>query len=215
MDAGIQKKLLTFFSKYTVKQYKKGEVLIRQLENPEGLFLLTKGIVRMYSVSEDGEELELNVFKPYSFFPVGWLINSTQNRYYFDAITDAEVYIAPKPQALAFLHQEHEIVFDLLSRMYKGLDGYFMRVGTLLTGAAYYKTIAEIMISARRFGESGRGNTFHVKLTHHQIASRTGLSRETVTREIRKLQKKGIVSYEGEQLTIIDISTLEEELSSS
>ncbi len=216
MGSSAQDKLNTFFSQFTRKVYKKGETLIRQNAIPDGVFYVHAGIVRMYTVSRDGEEQELNVFKDNSFFPIGWLINSTENKYYYEAVNDVEVYIAPKAEALAFLQKEHDVLFDLISRIYKGLDGYFMRVSTLLAGVAYYKTIAEIVISSHRYGEKVPGQkSYSVKLTHHQIASRTGLSRETVTREIRKLQKKGMVTYQGDQLTILDMGQLEEELSES
>lgn len=208
MELAVQQKLEEFFKRYTQKRYKKGEILIRQYEIPEGVFFLTEGVVRMYTISKDGEELELNIFKPYSFFPVGWIVAKTENKYYFDAVTDVVVYITPRTNMLALLKKEHDILFDLVRRIYLGLDGYFMRVEMLLKGAAYYKTIAEIVISAHRHGH-------HLKLTHHQIAARTGLSRETVTREIRKLQKKGIITYESEHLTILDIELLEKELAES
>ena len=212
----VETKLKTFFQEHTSKKFKKGEVLMRQQEMPEGIFFLSEGIVRMYTVSQDGEEYELNVYKSPSFFPVGWLINSTENRYYYEATIDCTVYIAPKNEFLTFLYNNHDIIVDLLKRVYHGLEGYFLRMETLLAGVAYYKTIAEIILSTQRFAEPASApHSHHVKLTHHQIASRTGLSRETVTREIRKLQKKNLVTYEGDQLTVRDLRLLEEELSNS
>ena len=213
MRAHVETKLKQFFEKYPHKKYRKGEVLLRQFEEPEGVFFITHGNVRMYTVSQEGEEYELNIYKAPSFFPIGWMMNNTENRYYYEAISDVELYIAPKHEALDFITTQNDVLLDLASRIYKGLDGFFMRMEALLAGVAYYKTIAEIIISIRRFGEqSNSRHSFHVKLTHHQIASRTGLSRETVTREIRKLQKKGMVAYEGDQLTVLDIRKLEEEL---
>ncbi len=212
----VETKLKTFFQNHTSKKFKKGEVLMRQQEMPEGIFFLSEGVVRMYTVSQDGEEYELNVYKSPSFFPVGWLINSSENRYYYEATIDSTVYIAPKNEFYTFLQSNQDVIFDLLQRVYRGLEGYFVRMETLLAGVAYYKTIAEIIISTQRFGEpAATPRSHHVKLTHHQIASRTGLSRETVTREIRKLQKKDLVAYEGDQLTVLDLQLLQDELSNS
>ena len=75
---------------------------------------------------------------------------------------------------------------------------------TLLGGNAYHKVVNELLIQEKRFGK--------VELTHSKLASLTGLSRETVTREIQKLQKKKIIKYKGWKLKIINSEKLNQEL---
>lgn len=211
MDKKVEEKLQRFFKKHTKKSYKKGEYLIKD-KPPEGVFFLTKGIVRMFSVSKDGTELTVNIFKPFSFFPVGWIINNTPNKYFFDALTPVDVIVAPKQDFKKFIEKNHDVSYDLLKRIFKGLDGYFMRMESLLSGEGYYRTVTGLLLHARRFGEEKRGAPLTVPLTHIQLAKLTGLTRETVTREMKKLQDKGVVTYNGKTLIVNNIDVLEEEL---
>ncbi len=205
MDSEIQQKLLTFFHTFPQKSFKKNQVFLSPNKKPEGVFLLTKGTVRMYSLSKDGTELSINLFKPLSFFPMGWALDVSANNYYFDSFTDVTVFIAPKEKTIHFLKQQPEIVWDLLKRIYKGFDGYFREMESLLEGKAYYKIITQLIIQAKRSND-------HIYLTHNQLATLTGLSRETVTRELKKITEKGIISKVEKHIKILNLPLLENEL---
>lgn len=205
MDSEIEQKLLTFFRTFPSKSYKKNQVFLSPNKKPEGVYLLTKGTVRMFSLSKDGTELSLNIFKPLSFFPMGWALNVSPNNFYFDSLTDVTVFIAPKEKTIQFLKQQPEVVWDLMKRIYKGFDGYFKEMESLLEGKAYEKIITQLVIQTKRSNE-------HIHLTHNQLATLTGLSRETVTRELKKLTNKGLITREDKHLKIVNSKLLEEEL---
>lgn len=39
-----------FYQQFTLRNYKKGEMLIRADDEPQGIFCLTKGYVRQYTI---------------------------------------------------------------------------------------------------------------------------------------------------------------------
>ncbi len=213
MDINVQKKLDNFFSKYKTQKYKKGEILIRADDEPTGVFYLKEGIVKMYAVSSNGEEQTINIYKPFSLFPMSWVINNTTSHYYFEALVPVSVGKAPKQEVLDLLKKEPGVMLDLLKRIYRGLDGYFMRMEYLMIGNAQDRLITELLISARRFGENqGKTQAVKLKLTEKNLASQSGIVRETVSREIQKLKKQGLLSFKRSNFIINDLKKLEEEL---
>lgn len=213
MDSDVSKKLDNFFQQYKSKNYKRHEILIRASDEPAGLFCLKEGVVRQYTISSSGEELTINVFKPVSMFPMVWIVNDSIGTHYFEAMTDVTVWVAPKKDVLEFLKKESDILFDLVKRIYKGLDGYFMRMENLMLGSAQARLIAEFLIYARRFGEQQENKVqVNFKLTEKDLAAQSGVARETVSREIQKLKQKGLISFEKNILVINDLHKLEEEL---
>lgn len=213
MDADIEIKLEKFFRQYKAKKYKRREILIRAAEEPDGLFFLKEGVVRQYAISAKGEELTINVFKPFSFFPMAWIVNDSISPHFFEAMTAVSVWIAPKKDVLRFIKKEPDTLLYLIKRIYKGLDGYFIRMEHLMLGSAQARLIAELLIYARRFGEK-KETQIHInfKITEKDLAAQSGIARETVSREIQKLKQKGLVDFEKNRLTIIDIRRMEEEL---
>lgn len=213
MDIDVSKKLDKFFQQYKSKKYKRHEILIRAADEPAGLFYLKEGIVRQYAITVSGEELTINVFKPISMFPMTWIVNDSISSHYFEAMTPITVWIAPKNEVLEFIKKEPDILLDLIKRIYKGLDGYFMRMEHLMLGNAQARLIAELLIYARRFGEQQENFTkVNFKLTEKDLAAQSGIARETVSREIQKLKKKRLINFQNNTLFINDLHKLEEEL---
>lgn len=209
MQPKIKKLLLKFFSQYNQETFSRGKTIISPRNNK--IFLLTAGTVRMYSQISKSE-LTLNIFKPFSVFPMALILSNEQNKYVYDALEESRGYFAPKKDFKNFIKTNPKILFDLLRRIYLGLDGYYMQVEALLLGDAYFKILTHLVIYTRRFGKSDKDKvTFDLRLTHHQLASQTGLARESATKVMKKLQDKGLVGYQGKKLFVYDAVKLEEE----
>lgn len=205
MDTQVKQKLDKFFSGYPKQKYKKGAVLIEPGVEPQGVYYLTSGIIKRYAISVSGNELIINTYKAESFFPMEWVLSSNSNDHYYETLSEAEVYIAPSEQFLKFFKNDSIIMFDLICRIYKGLDGYFTRMEYLLGGTAKSKLINELLIFSKRFGTK-------LKLTEEDLASETGLARETISRELIKLERKGLIEFKKHILLIPNLEKLEEGL---
>lgn len=187
--------------------------MIRADENPLGIFYLKNGRVKNYIISKKGEEVILNIFKPISFFPMSWAVNQTENIYYYEAMTDIEVWRAPKDETVGFIKNNTDVLYDLVKRIYLGMDGLLMRMSYLMSGTAYERLIGEIIILARRFGEMDKKTgRISINIKEKDIAAESGMSRETVSRTMKILKDKKLTVYKSNQLIVESIKSLEEEL---
>ena len=211
MNQAILDKVDTFFTKHKHHEYKKGELLIRADDDPSGIFYLKQGQVKEYAISQKGNELVINIFKPVAFFPMSWAINETPNNYFFEAVTDVEVWKAPKKEIVAFIKDNPDVLFDLMSRVYKGTDGILTRMTYLMAGNAYARLTTELLIQAKRFGKHHE-NSVTLQISEKDLAAESGMTRETVSREIHKLKKKELITFSRNTLVIADIQKLEDEL---
>jgi CRP-like cAMP-binding protein len=211
MDDQVAIKVDNFFIQFKYQQYKKGEIIVRAEEEPQGIFYLKEGKVKMYTISKKGDEIVVNLFRPISFFPMSWAINKTHNRYYYEAVTDAEIFLAPKDKTLAFIKVNPDVLYNLLSRVYKGIDGIFERMSYLMKGNAYDRLITEILIAARRFGANDNKKLI-ISITEEDLASQAGLTRETVSREMKILKDKNLLTFHKRTIVINNIEMLEKEL---
>lgn len=214
MNQNVIRELDKFFSQFKYQSFREGEILIRADENPTGIFYLKEGMVKEYAISRKGEELVVNIFKPGAFFPMTWGINETPNRYFFEAISSVEVWKAPREKVVDFLQQEPEVMFDLLRRLFRGTDGMLTRMIYLMSGSAYARLITEIIITAKRFGtKDAKTGSILCSFSETELATHAGLTRETVSREIKHLKNKKLVTFSRHHLEIPSLSKLEEELS--
>lgn len=212
MIVAPSKKLETFFAQFKLLFYKKGEAILRPDDLPPGVFYLKKGYVKLYSLCREGEELSLILFKPGDFFPIGWVINNKIDPYYLDAMTPVEVWRAPREKFLEFIKADPDVFFELTSKMLMRLGGLLQRMEHLVFGNAGDKVASILVICALRFGEKEeKGIVIQVPLFHKEIGALVGLTRETVSLEMKKLEKENIIDYQGRLIIVKNFKKLEEE----
>ncbi len=208
MDPKVYNLLIFFFKRFGKKSYPKEKVFIKPEDKK--IFFLTKGVVRMFN-PKDRRDITLNIHREGSLFPM-FPIFGIRSSYAYESLTEAEGYFSKVLDFKKFLDKNPLILLDLLKRIYLGFDGFYRMYETLLFGDAYTKVLTSLIIHARRFGKKENGViNFDWNLTHRRLASQTGLARESVTKEIKKLQDKKLVEYRGRKMIIFDLLKLENE----
>jgi len=209
MQSSATKTVENFFSKYTLRRFKKGQVLILDGEGTNKVYYLVSGRVKVYDISYRGDEIILNAFPPGTFFPVALLVNKAPNRYIYEAESDIEVRQAPTADVIALLHSEPSVVYLLLSQQYTRLDDILGRMSHLMASSAKRRLIYELLLECRYYGKLQPGGKHILHITEKDIGARAGLSRETVSREINKLKREKLVGVDHNIITILNMAELE------
>ncbi len=206
------KNLDSFFTQFKSVFYKKRQIIIRSEDIPQGVFFLKKGYVRQFLISRDGHELTTSIYKPYDIFPLEWVLNNKVSRYHFETITEVKVSRAPREYFLQLIKSNPEIFFKLITRLINRIDVFSERMEYLAFGQAEQRIAALLLVFSERFGKKmERGILIQLPLTHKDIASFLGLSRETVSIEMKKLEKKEIFVHKLRLITIKKINLLKKE----
>jgi CRP/FNR family transcriptional regulator len=202
-----------FFYSYHERHYLKGDQIISPDEPNDLVYYLVSGRIKKYSLNYKGEEIILTVFRPGSFLPIDLAIGQKlKNRYFFAADTDIAVRVAPAKDVTEMLANNPDVALSLLHRVNRGLHEFQNRSLSLMTGNALNRVAYEIYIEGKNFGRKISKTDTCIDLSERGIASRTGLTRETVNREIRKLKEAGAVSVKHGSITIKDLNILEKKL---
>lgn len=212
MRKAVQNELNRFFAQFKLLHYKKGETFLHADDPPPGIFYVKSGYVRLYSISKEGEELTLVIFAPGNCFPLSWAINNTPNAYNLEAMTDVEVWRAPKDMFISFIKNNPEVLLDLTRRVLRRLLASFVRMEHLVFGNSYEKVASMLFLLGRRLGKrKGRMTIVQIHLTHKDIGSLAGLARETVSLAMEKLEKKRLITYHRSLIAIRNIEKLKKE----
>jgi CRP-like cAMP-binding protein len=213
MTDAVVKKLNQFFLRFPTTQWKKNAILISPEKKPDQIIYLTRGYVRQYASTKSGKEMTCVIYKPHTFFPMIFTLTSLPNRYYFEALSPSEGHTAPKEKVLSFLMQYPDVLADLTGRLYKGIETMLIQMENIAHGDATIRLTTMLLILAHRFGVSkSKKMVIPLRQTHLDLSHETGLARETVSRIMEKLEKEGILTYSGQQITLFDVPRLEENL---
>lgn len=215
MTEEIAQKVDKFFKKFPLKVYDKGELLVQAGDDPAGVFYVVEGRVSQYDIGANGVSAVVNVFKPPAFFPMAWAINRSYNYYFFEAATPKVItHLAPADQVVAFLKENPDITFNLLSRVYRGTDGLQRRMTHLMAGGAKTRLLFELLNATYRFGEPRPDGVIFVPLKESDIAAHSGLARETINRNLQELKDSSLIEITHQGFLVNDVTKLEAKLGS-
>lgn len=190
-----QSKVKEFFTSFPARTVSAGQVLIFADDTVPPVYYLEKGQVAQYAIAENGSKVVVNIFKPGAFFPMSAALNNTPNiTHFFEATEDCMVYEVPSADAVVFLEKNPDVALDLLKRVYRGTDGLLRKLAELMSGTAQERLLAELSIARQRFGLPQQDGSIRIDITENQLAQQTGLARETVSKELGKLEKNGVVT---------------------
>lgn len=205
--------LVGLFMAGTKLVYKRGEYIIRPGEAPSAVFYIERGLVKAFNISKYGEENLLIIRKAHEIFPLIWAMTSQEREIIYQAMDNCVVWRIDQQKYLDFLHNNPAglpPILDMVTEMYRIHSERILNLE--------YRTVRERLISflltmAARFGvEEKDGTIIEVPLRQQDIASSINASRETASREIAALERKGLISTKRSFIILKDIPALQAHL---
>ena len=213
MDNVSSKEITDFFQKQKSRAYKKRQLILRADETPNGVYYIEKGYIKVYTLTENGDEKIKNFYKPGEIFPLIWTFGNIEKTVFFEAMNDTILKKIPRQKFLDFVKTDKKILLDILSRVISIFIVYSDRIDTLGYTKTYARLISLLLSLAKRYGEKYEKNILlEVPIGHKEIANSIAMTRETASRELEKLTKKNIISQKGHLIIINDIKKLKREL---
>jgi CRP-like cAMP-binding protein len=197
--------LSEFVRRYPVKTFKRNETLIFQDDQPDVVYYIKSGFVKGYDIDSQGTEQLLWLGSSGDFVPLAWIFDAEATvPYFFSALGDVSVYAIRCSELRTFLHENHGALLEVTNELAVRLSNTFHHLNAVEKTRAEEKILYGLFFLSTRFSDFARQTARQVSLpiTHQDIANLIGLSRETVSQELKKLKDAGYVHYDKYQFVI-------------
>ncbi len=210
------KKLKKFFKQGVTLKFKKGQVILQSGKSPDGVYYIDKGFVRAYSGNPTKEVKFFAIYKSKEIFPLIWTLINIDKRLYYEALDNVTLFKRSKRDFLDFIRNDHKGALEVIDSLTLLFNMLMDRVDNLETIKAYPRLIGRLLFFSKRFGVK-QSNKVNIRLpiNQSQIAHSIAMTRETASREIKKLEQKGLIAYRNNFIVINDEEKFIEELSKS
>ncbi len=202
--------LVELFKLRGLKQnYRKGDFIIRPGETPQGIFYIDQGLVKAYDITKYNEENLLIIRKSEEIFPLIWAITGQERSVIYQSLAPTTTWQLSRKDFLIFIKDHPEALAPLLDMT---IEMYRLHSERILN--LEYRTVRERIISflltmGQRFGKKTEaGLVIEVPLRHQDIASSVNSTRETTSRELSALERKGLVRNHQSLILLQDVETL-------
>ncbi|MBI2190150.1 MAG: Crp/Fnr family transcriptional regulator, partial [Candidatus Levybacteria bacterium] len=108
----------SFFQKYAKRpplNIKKGNIIFYQGDQPDRIYFVKEGFVKLYRMSEEGKDTVIYLYGPGSILGVRALTSQDERlRHNAEAITDSEIITMSRKEYLDLVLEHPEYLVDLL-----------------------------------------------------------------------------------------------------
>jgi CRP/FNR family transcriptional regulator len=176
--------------KVVVKQFKKNETILYEEDTNEFMYMIMSGKVKVVRTTVDGKEIIFAVHQLGEFFGEMSLIDGKTTPASVVATENSKIAIISKKDFYSILFLQNKVIKNLLEILCARLRKSWDTIQLLTFNNASERTKMLFLMLSDEYGEKkSEGIILNIKLTHQDISDMTGLTRETVTRVIDKLQK--------------------------
>jgi CRP-like cAMP-binding protein len=187
-----------------LRDFSEGAVILSQEEPGESLFVLVRGRVKVVLYGESGREVILSIFRqPGDFFGEMSLLD--------DEPRSATVIAAERSRLLVLSRsafQEHvaahpRTAFRVLTELSRRLRRADEVIGNLALLDVYGRLAGKLREMAAADGEEREdGILIRKRPTQAEIAAMIGTSRETVSRALSELARRGFLEMTGKRMLL-------------
>lgn len=205
--------LRAYYRNHSTVKFAKGEIIFHQGETPKCLYAIKSGIVQVTNLTDGGDCRSISFEMVDDIIPACWAFSkTTKSLFYYGAHTNCELYIMDKKCFLHQLSDNAEFANKLTSRIMNSYIGSQLQVDALEKPNANQKLMYTFRYLTLLYGRPTAIENFikiQIPLTQQVIANFIGLTRETVSIELSKMESEKIVTSRRKMYTI-DIHKLNE-----
>lgn len=186
----------------TKHAYRMGEIIHHQDDMPKQVGIIISGQAKAVACSESGIETWVGRFSSGDFFGHISLLTDLPVSFEITAETPVHVLVIPVSRMMEVLRQNNELSIMINHDLARRLDLMMRRLVEVLTLSAKGRVCAELMRLSCPIGIDPDKQIIRPNPILVDLALRVSLTRETVSRTVSELQKKGIILRQPGALVI-------------
>lgn len=208
-------KIYDFVTQYPVVTFAKGKTIIAAGETNPPFYFVEEGTVKMQKTTLNGQIIILHLFLPKSFFSLITVALPATQEYDYISLTPTVVRKIPQLDMIAYMQHNHDVSYDIMIRLLKGMQGLLRRIESANTGHAYNQVASLLVYFSEHFSDKKvtkrtRKSLISLRITHQEMSDWLGLSRENVSLQMKELEKNGLISFNSSLIEIPNLDNLRE-----
>ncbi len=187
--------------------FRKGDIILHEGSMTSHIIYLKSGLVKEYSRGAGGKEQILQIVKKFTYLGLPSLFGDRVNHYSYAALEDISVCYIDLNVFQNLIRGNGDFAYEILVSVSRDSLNNFNRFMNQSQKKTYGRVAdALIYFSTIIYDDL----TFELPFTRQELADLIGISRESATRVLMKLNDDGILRLEGRRITVVNPDLLQQ-----
>ena len=187
------------------REYDSKQYIYTPHDRVENIYILKEGEVTLYQ-SVDGKRIVLDILKPGAVFGNISFDPDTSEKHFAEVTQKSYLCTLPHNYFLQILQKRPDIAFRAMKILSRRLNQYQAQIQALSSLHARERILATIRLLNEKEDQSILPEVLRkpTKITHEKLGSMTGLTRETVTKQLKELEAEDFVTINKKHIRLSD-----------
>lgn len=194
---------------YSVKKYKKGEVIANEEDDCNSLGFVLDGTIEIQRIYLSGKQITLKRLSNGDVFGEA-LIFSKKSKYPSTVISfsDSNILYISKADILKLCTSNEEVLGNFMSALSNKIFILNSKIKSIAFKSIKHKVINYILEQVK----IQKSETITLKESKEEIASSLGIPRPSLSRELMNLRELNYIEFNRNTIKVLNLEDLEEEL---
>lgn len=189
--------------------FKYGELIFKEGQLPAGIYIITKGKVKVSKSGFEGREQIVRFAKENDLLGYRALLSNDRYTCSASAISDTEVCFFSKDIIFRLIENNSKLALRFIKILADDTRNAEDKATHMAQKTVRERVAESILILKEVYGFEEDGNTINSNLKRDEFAGLAGTVRETATRFLTELHSDKIICIEGKKIKILDLQKLE------
>ena len=193
------------------REYRAGETIFAPAPHPQSVYLLERGLVRIYRLSSSGAETTFGYVKPGEIFGELAAFSPKSRESFAKAVRASFVWELPCKAIEDALAAHSGIVLAITKQVGSRLKRIESRVEHLVFRPVPTRVARILLDLAEDFGrQEPHGLMIDLALSQEELATLVGASRQAVNASLREFERAGLIRRDGRRFVLLGVDALRE-----
>lgn len=188
---------------------KRGDTLFQKGDTAEGFYYLIQGTVKLAMIAASGNEKVVDILSEGNTFGEGVMFMNKPYPVYAQATTDAYVVYITRQAITYAIKQDPSFALKMLSKVSSCLYDVLRELETTCLHTSTQRVIGYFINTIPKHLSDLNSFIFTLPATKTMVASQLNLTPETFSRILQNLRNQNLISIQGRNIHIHDISGLQ------
>ncbi len=187
-------------------EFEKGDVVYKEGEHSNKIYLILKGVIKSHKMDESGKELITALYKADDFLGFTSFIDNIPYQESATAVENVELAGISKNDLKDILEKSKNISLELMELLTDNLSEIKEQLLQMAYSSVRKKTAQTILQFAEILNKKPEDN---IKISRNDLASVAGIATESLIRTLSSFKKDGLIEIEGRNIRILDLPALQ------
>lgn len=186
----------------------KKQIIHREGFMPTGLFIIRKGKVKIYKMSDTAREIIIHIAGEGEMVGYSALMRKSEYHFWAEAIEKTLVSFIPQKYFYDFIESNAAFSVSLMQAFARQFDEVMDKMVDILSDQVRKRTAKTLLWLMQTHGMDIEDSTIKITLSRQDLAHLVATNTETLVRTLTDFRKEKIIELKRKKIAVTDIEKL-------